>query len=180
MVSSAAPWSESQSSEANKCNTSRSTHGTLYPAPSNNAPPTSRPSPPGSSHEKAPAPTGAEANSQARSYPPDSNQYYYHRNHSYRNAGGRSYPPPPAMVVTSALSYPQPAGPMSYPPMYVPSSHTAGGASYRFETPSYVYGIPPSLHLPASAGCTCKKSRYVAFARIVLRLLLSHVPSRSI
>jgi hypothetical protein len=164
MVSSTAPWSEAQSSEANKSNASRSTHGTLYPSPSNNAQPTSRPTPPGSSQEKTPAPTASEANSQAGSYPPDGSKYYYHHNHSCRN-GGRSYPPP-AMVVTTAPSYPPSAVPMSYPPMYVPSSHTAS-APYRFETPSYVYGIPPSLHLPASAGCTCKKSRYVALARIL-------------
>jgi hypothetical protein len=47
---------------------------------------------------------------------------------------------------------------------------------YRFQTPSYVFNTEQSNHLEqlkGSAGCNCKKSRYVYFKKLVAYLFFS-------
>jgi hypothetical protein len=51
------------------------------------------------------------------------------------------------------------------PPPVTPSPSSPTQAPYRFETPAYVFAPPTSNvleQLKSSAGCTCKKSRYVS------------------
>jgi hypothetical protein len=76
-----------------------------------------------------------------------------HRTHPHT-----SYPPPPP-----AQHFHRMEGSASPPPV-TPSPSSPTQTPYRFETPAYVFAPPTSNileQLKSSAGCTCKKSRYV-------------------
>jgi hypothetical protein len=69
-----------------------------------------------------------------------------------------SYPPAPP-----AQHFHRMEGSASPPPV-TPSPSSPTQTPYRFETPAYVFAPPTSNileQLKSSAGCTCKKSRYV-------------------
>jgi hypothetical protein len=88
------------------------------------------------------------------SYPQDEGTHrMQHRAHPHT-----SYPPPPP-----AQHFHRMEGGASPPPV-TPSPSSPTQTAYRFETPAYVFAPPTSNileQLKSSAGCTCKKSRYV-------------------
>lgn len=90
------------------------------------------------------------------SFPPNEENH----NILFRTHPHTAYAPPAQhfnLVERSVSSVPS-------PPPVTPSPSSPTQTSYRFETPAYVFAPATSSvleQLKSSAGCTCKKSRYV-------------------
>ena len=101
----------------------------------------------------------------------------HHRFMSYRTQPHTTYPPSAANPFHTAERRDS-----SVPPV-TPSPSSPTQTPYRFETPAYVFASSHSNvleQLKSSAGCTCKKSRYVFLFSVTFigLVVVTHLISR--